>query len=232
MLDFRISSPEEMEATIREAGIIPFFANAIPGYSIQELTAPGYWFGEDGDSLGPWDWKIHCVQCGDIAYGKFLCGGKASFATVEWYREWMNVRRTESVPDSNGSMILQKVEEQGSISIKEVRALLGVKKGPADAAVSKLQHQCRLLTGDITRVYSGPDLSYKGWQHASFCTPEALFGEDAAPASPFPGFPFGGDAPTLKTSNSPRESLEMLRQHLRDLLPSEATPERIRKVLR
>ena len=90
-----IDSPERMIEVIRENGIIPFFRCGVPGWSIEEMTAPGCWFTdeEDGGTLGPWDWKIEAVREGDIAYGKFL-GGKAAFATVEWYRELMNWRRS------------------------------------------------------------------------------------------------------------------------------------------
>ena len=53
-----IDSPETMSAAIRRVGIIPFVRNTIPGWSIEELTAPGSWFwDEDADDvLGPWDW--------------------------------------------------------------------------------------------------------------------------------------------------------------------------------
>ena len=50
--------------------------NAIPGYSVEEHTLPEFWFTEE--QLGPWDWKIDCVQSGEIAYGKFLWGRKAA----------------------------------------------------------------------------------------------------------------------------------------------------------
>ena len=33
-----------MERAICELGIVPFFTCAIPGYSIKELTQPGFWF--------------------------------------------------------------------------------------------------------------------------------------------------------------------------------------------
>jgi len=90
-----IDSPEAMIAAIRYFGILPFFRCGIPGWSVEELTAPGCWFSEDEASfLGPWDWKIDAVREGDIAYGKFL-GGKAAFATVTWYRELMNWRRSQ-----------------------------------------------------------------------------------------------------------------------------------------
>jgi hypothetical protein len=43
-LNYQISSPETMERAICELGIVPFFTSAIPGYSIKELTQPGFWF--------------------------------------------------------------------------------------------------------------------------------------------------------------------------------------------
>ena len=153
MIDYRISSPETMKQAIREVGIIPFFKSDIPGYSIKELTLPGFWF-DDGDTLGPWDWKI-----------------KTYF------------------------------DERGSVTIKEVRALLGVKKAAADAAIGKLQHQCRVVTGVIERVYRGPEQTYNGWLVAYFCTPESLF-----------------DDP-LQTNHTPEELQEFIIDHIAELFP-------------
>ena len=53
VLNYQISSPETMERAICELGIVPFFTSAIPGYSIKELTQPGFWFDGEEDSLGP-----------------------------------------------------------------------------------------------------------------------------------------------------------------------------------
>ena len=212
----QISSAPEMERVIREAGIIPFFKNVVPGYSIQELTKPSCWFDGDEDPLGPWDWKIDCILSGDIAYGKFLCGGKASFATIPFYRELANVRRSTSKPDENGQRIMAWIEERGSITIKEVRMLLDVKKGAADAAISRLMHQCRVVTGAIERVYNGPYQTYKGWQVSTFCTPEALFESDDV----------------MRTNHSPEESLEFLLEHITRMSDCSATREQILKVLK
>ena len=44
-----IDSPETMSAAIRHVGIIPFVRNTIPGWSIEELTAKGAWFWDDGE---------------------------------------------------------------------------------------------------------------------------------------------------------------------------------------
>ena len=191
VLNYQISSPETMERAICELGIVPFFTSAIPGYSIKELTQPGFWFDGEEDSLGPWDWKIDCLQNGGISYGKFLCGGKAAFATIPFYRELMNVRRATTTPDKNGERIMEYIEKQGSITIKEVRALLGLKKGQADAAIGKLMQQCRVVTGAIERVYRGPEQVYNGWQVSYFCTPESLF----------------EDFTTLHTDRTPEDSL-------------------------
>lgn len=54
-----IDSAQSMISAIRKLGIVPLFHNPVKGWSIEELTAPGYWFTESNDGeLGPWDWKI------------------------------------------------------------------------------------------------------------------------------------------------------------------------------
>ena len=230
----RVTGPDAMVETVLELGLVPFFENPIRGYSIEEMTPPEFWF--EGDELGPWDWKIACVRHGSIAYGKFLWGGKAAFATVEFYRELRNWRRSlpKYSPAGPQQAVLDYVGKNGSISIKEVRGLLGVKKSAADAVIARLQQQTRLVTGDILRVYRGADLHYNGWQTASFCTPESLFGvdTDAAPAfSGIAGFPFSEQSSDpLATSNSPQESLELLKDHVRHLAPHAAEKE-IEKLL-
>ncbi len=204
----QVVSPESMYELIREYGVLPFFENPIAGFSVADHTAPEHWFTED--NLGPWDWKIHCVQSGDIAYGKFLWGGKAAFATVDVYRELMNWRRAQKKyrPTADQEKVLAYMHENGSISITEVRKLLGVKKSAADALMAKLQQQTRVVTGDIQRVYRGSDLHYSGWQRSSFCSPEALF-EDL-------DFPFQGFRPrTLQSRLTPEESLAFVMDQVR-----------------
>lgn len=210
----RVTGPEEMVRTVLDFGIIPFFSNIIPGYSIEELTPGENWFdGTEIISDTPWDWKIACVQSGDIAYGKFLLGGKAAFASIRWYQELMNWRRSlpKYQPDDAQSKILAWMRDNGSIGIKEIRGLLGVKKGLADAAMARLMMQCRAVTGDITRVYRGQDLHYNGWQTSAFCKPEDLF--DLGPCP-----------------HSPTESYELLRTHIKEIAPS-ATDKMINKLL-
>ena len=232
----RVVNAESMLRAIREMGIVPFFENAIPGYSIEEMTPPEFWFDGDTDTLGPWDWKVDCVQSGDVAYGKFLWNGKAAFATVQWYRELMNYRRSlpKYRPDASGQTILDYVDANGSVASKDIRRLLGLKKSGADAVSTRLQMQCRLVIGDIARVFRGPDLHYVGWQLASFCTPEGLFGFSepllAAERRLGPGgFPFVDDLePEYK--RSPEESYRLLSGHILSVAPA-ATPALVARML-
>ncbi len=203
-----VRSGDEMLHLIQEYRLIPFFANLVPGYSVEEHTPPENWFSEE--SLGPWDWKIECIRSGDIAYGKFLLGGKASFATLDVYRELANWRRSlpKYKPTPDQQKVLDYMTEQGSITVPEVRKLMGITKSAADTLLSKIQMQTRLITGDITRVYRGADLQYSGWQRSSFCAPESLFEEL--------DFPFPGYKPqTLKSSLLPEESLDFLKETIR-----------------
>lgn len=227
----RVTGPEAMVEAVLELGLVPFFENSIRGYSIEEMTPPEFWF--EGDELGPWDWKIACVQSGEIAYGKFLWGGKAAFATVEFYRELMNYRRSlpKYQPDEAGSRIMDYVGENGSITIREVRGLLGVKKSAADAAIARLENHTRLVIGDMQRVYRGPDLHYNGWQTASFCRPEDLFELDSSesPSVPFP-FEIPPRAPLGRDDRTPAESLAFLKAHVLRLAPH-ATERDLAKLL-
>ena len=198
-----VTGPEAMLALIKAYGIIPFFENPVAGFSVEEHTPPEHWFTDE--SLGPWDWKIHCVQSGEVA-----------FATAEVYRELMNWRRAQSkyqtTPDQR--KVLDFVAENGSVSIAEVRRLLGVKKSAADAVIARLMQQTRLVTGDIRRVYRGADLHYAGWQRSSFCAPESLFEEL--------DFPFPGFVPrSMCSTRTPEESLafveDIVRTHAGDI---------------
>ena len=144
-----IDSPEALVAEIRHYGILPFFRCGVQGWSVEELTAPGCWIFEDDEAvLGPWDWKIDAVREGDIAYGTFL-GGKAAFATVEWYRELMNWRRSQprwrmalgercKVSSQHDKLMkilaplaLEAIRTAGCLEMKELRTICAQKLTPA-----------------------------------------------------------------------------------------------------
>ena len=227
-----------MIAAIRHFGILPFFKCGVPGWSVEELTAPGCWIFEDDDAvLGPWDWKIDAVREGDIAYGKFM-GGKAAFATVEWYRELMNWRRSQprwrmavggryrattahdKLMKRLAPVALAAIREAGALEARELRLICSaheqapVKKNVMDSIVQFLQMGTWTVIGDFERVYRGPDLTYNGWQRASNTTPDELF---AVPDLPIATANTCKDP--LATNLAPAASRDKLIAHVLDFFP-------------
>ena len=154
-----IDSPETMLAAIRRCGILPFFKNSVPGWSVEEMTAPGCWFFDNGADgiLGPWDWKVDVVQTGEIAYGKFI-GGKAAFATVEWYRELMNWRRSNAKYAPKGTLepiALDAIRGAGSLGSKEIRLICNAAQGKEAAAkATKAAAQSKKVAGKAAKKYA------------------------------------------------------------------------------
>ena len=211
----QVNSPEALVVTIRACGIIPFFENALPGYSIEEMTPREYWFDGEEETLGPWDWKIDTVQTGEIAYGKFLCGGKAAFATADCYRDLLNWRRAQPkyALREGDRQAYGAICEAGSLTTRELRRICGLKKAQMDAIATRLEQQTRLVIGDFERVYKGQFLEYSGWQLASLCRPEDLFEYDL-------------DAPF----RTPAESYDRLAARIRQTAP-DATDSQIKQLL-
>ena len=81
------------------------------------------------------------------------------------------------------------------------------------------------MIGDIQRVYRGPNLEYKGWQTASYCTPESLFD---GPEEYFGPWHIKGGG--LDCGCSPEESLSLLKDHIHTLFP-QASESEISKIL-
>jgi hypothetical protein len=243
-----IDSPEAMIAAIRHFGVLPFFRCGVPGWSVEDLTAPGCWFSDDEDTfLGPWDWKIDAVREGDIAYGKFL-GGKAAFATVPWYRELMNWRRSQAhwrmalgerckattqrdkLMKRLAPVALNAIREAGALEARELRLICSaqekvpVKKSVMDSIVQFLQMGTWSVIGDFERVYRGPELTYRGWQRASNTTPDELFS--------VPILPTVASRPLkdpLATDLSPAASRAKLIAHVLEFFP-DAEPKTLEKL--
>lgn len=68
-MDRRLKSPADIEARCAEFGFLPFFRCGIPGFSVEEMVAPEFWF---TDEEGAWEWKGPVIREGHCAYGKFF----------------------------------------------------------------------------------------------------------------------------------------------------------------
>lgn len=228
--DRPVTGPETMLQAIKDLGMVPLFPHVIPGCSIREMTPKGFWFDDEDGILGPWDWKIEVVRSGEVAYGKFLPGGRTAFATIGCYRELMNWRRSlpKCRPEGLARDILESISEAGSASPSMLRKQFGLRKAELDTILTRLEYATRVVVGDIARVYRGPDLHYSGWQQSTVCTPEALFGSEDEDLAAFFGLPKPSAQPQHR--HTPEESRMRLQDRIRSRFPA-VTDSQIRKIL-
>ena len=125
---------------------------------------------------------------------------------------WRKSKDKYQPVDDAQKAVMAYIGEKGSASVKDLRGLLGLPKGKVDAILTRLQMDTLLITGDISRVYSGPDLRYSGWQRSAFCRPEDFFDNDLA-------FFTGRKMPPLVPVHDPQASFHALETHLRETLP-------------
>lgn len=231
-----IASKEQLEAAALHYGVLPFFANRIPGFSVEEMAAPGMLFGETADDYGCWEWKGPVIREQTTAYGKFF-RRKAGFVALELLPDFINYRR-HAYPLEAGSteaMILDIVREHEGITSTELKRSVFGKSAPRgkkpveltdfiekkkpkrlslEGPLQRLQMGCRLLIADFEYKYTAMGDRY-GWGVALYSTPEIWLGEGV----------------TAAIDCSPEESLLRLVRHLSVKLPgvSEAKIEELLK---
>jgi hypothetical protein len=180
-----LRSPEDVRETVGRLGFLSFFRNEIPGYSIEEHTAPALWFTE---VPGPWEWKGELARDKDLVYGKFF-RGRAGFISRDWFPAFANYRRDgydfdarfdDGLASLRDKRLYDIAAERGSLSSKELKVLAGYGKGGEkgfDGRVTRLQMQSYLLISDFVYALDRCGREY-GWGIACYATPEHRFGED------------------------------------------------------
>ena len=185
----------DIASLVNQWGILPFFANEVEGFSIEENISPDYWFPREGE--GVWEWKNEVMIEADCAYGKFY-RGKACFVSMKCYPDMVNLRRSLYNPTADEQIILQTVEAEGSLLSPELKKRCGYtrphrpratsaieraalhnapraeapRKG-FDTAIARLQMGGRLLTAGFEYNYSRSGERY-GWSIARYCTPSII----------------------------------------------------------
>ena len=134
----KINRCEDLEKLVAKMGFLPFFANGIEDFSIEEFTPQELWFSDEEE--GPWEWKGPVIRNFNCAYGK-LFQKKAGFVSMEWFPELVNYRRAmynlKAEPlQSMGNVIYKTVTEHESLLSKEIKALCGYKKQPVKRSVN------------------------------------------------------------------------------------------------
>ena len=215
--------PDDVVELTEALGFLPFFANGIPGFSVEEHTPRELWFTE---ADGPWEWKGPIARTKRCLYGKFF-GGKAGFISLEWFPDFANYRRDgfdfdsryESGLASRKDMnVYDTVSRYGTVLSKKLKSLCGYSKGGEkgfDGVITRLQMQTYICVADFEYMRDKYGKQY-GWGVARYSTPEELFGYEAV---------------TSAYSREPAESLERILDHLKKVLP-EADGARLLKMIK
>ncbi len=213
----------DVAKAVREWGILPFFSNSIPGFSIEERADPAIWF---TNTPGPWEWKGELIRENRFAYGKFF-EKKAAFLSPAWFCDLANFRRDgydfDALYDDGKAYfgdkeLFDRIDAHAPILSKELKKIGNYgkhgKKG-FDTRITRLQSQGYVLVSDFIYATDRRGREY-GWGIAQYSTPEKFFGVDFCNAV---------------YQKSPEESYERLFCHLKKLFPQ--VPEStIRKFLR
>lgn len=207
-----LKSKQDVEKLVQQTGFLPFFRNEIPGFSVEELTPPDYWF-VDGVE-GPWEWKEQITGEGKIAYGK-LFRKRAGYVSLDWYPDLCNFRRNgydfegffeDGFAPYKSREIVEALEKNGPMLSKALKETLGYVRGGKkgfDAAITLLQMQTFVAIDDFVYQRDRFGRPYS-WGVARYCTAEQRFSETLINAA----------------ACTPEESLERITDQLIGIVPA------------
>ena len=188
MDDFIISSMEDLIGAIDSMGFVPFFANEIEGFSIEEHIAPECWYGGSDSFWDAWEWKGPVINRAKCAYGKFL-KNKAMYVSGKWFYDFANFRRDgydfdarfeDGIAPYDDRDLYELIDMNAPILSKPLKQLGNYKKGGRkgfDSAVTRLQKQCYVIISDFVYAKDKNGNEY-GWGVAEYSTPEKFFGSN------------------------------------------------------
>ncbi|MCR4660282.1 MAG: hypothetical protein K5650_08335 [Bacteroidales bacterium] len=229
-----LRNPADVAHLVKRWGMLPFFKGEVEGFSLEEQVQTEFWFPDSGE--GVWEWKNEVMELAGCAYGKFY-RGKACFVALECFAELANYRRSLHTTDKAGQELLDAVRRNGSLLSRDLKKMCGYtaprrrlptnpleravvsentpkpKAKPGfEAAITRLQMDCRLLIADFEYSYTRQGERY-GWSVARYCTPEEYFGPEV-----------------LATAHTPQQSRNILLRRLAQSLP-QATPEQAERIV-
>lgn len=187
-----LHTSDELIAYINEVGFLPLFAGGIRGFSVEEHTEVGYWWGGD-PKHDPWEWRAILARSGKVAYGKFF-DNKAGFISLDWLPYFVNSRRDgydfDSLWDDEKATYRQKrimdcFLSDDELFSNELKIKAGYGKGGEpnfEGMVTGLQMSLYLCVRDFRQRLNKQGLPY-GWAIAVYCTPEHLWGYDRVTAA-------------------------------------------------
>ena len=88
--DFYVRSLQDLVEAVQTYGILPYFSNPIPGFSLEEHCDPRVMWSDDDNNA--WAWKGPVIRESGCAYGKFF-GKKAAYVSRALFPDLANYRR-------------------------------------------------------------------------------------------------------------------------------------------
>ncbi len=176
-----IHSADELDAHIRDVGLLPFVKCGIDGLSLEECTPKDRWFVKDVE--GPWEWREVIADQGVVAYGKFF-NKKAGFVSPELYPDLVNYRRNGQSFDDlyqdgmltrNEKRLMDLLCDRGPLLSNDLKALSGLAKG-FDSAITRLQMGAFVTIRRLEYKLDAYGKPY-GWGMARYARGEDAFTE-------------------------------------------------------
>ncbi len=192
-MDIYIRNKEDLIQAIKKNGIIPFFANDIKGFSLEENCDPKVYFGTEE---GLWEWKGPVIQETRCAYGKFF-RNKAAYVSKEWFYDLANYRRdgydfeaafNDGLITYNEQYLYELIASKPSMLSKTAKALGGyvkthekgkdawIPRKGFDTTINKLMMKGYMLIIDFD-YETDKNGEFYGWGISRYATPEAFYGE-------------------------------------------------------
>ncbi len=225
--DFRIGSMQELMDAIDELGFVPFFANEIKGFSIEEHIGRGCWYNDGDNGFWPaWEWKGPVISQMHCAYGKFL-RNKAMYVSSEWFPDFANFRRDgydfdarydDGLASFYDKELYELLAGNAPVMSKGLKHMGNYGKNGRkgfDTMITRLQKQCYVLISDFRYETDRYGNEY-GWGVAEYSTPEKFMGSEFR------------DSVYKRT---PEESLSRVLEQLCRILPDAGIAE-IKKIVR
>ena len=204
---FTINSKTDLINAVDELGFLPFFANSIEGFSIEEHITRDCWYNSDNGVWSAWEWKGPVIR-------------------EKWFPDFANYRRDgydfdarydDGLANYRDKTLFELIDGNAPIVSKQLKKLGNYKKGGNkgfDSIVTRLQSQCYVIISDFVYMKDKYGRPY-GWGVAEYSTPEKFMGEEF----------------TDKVySKSPQESYERLLEHFCRLFPDEDL-KKLKKIL-
>ena len=218
--EFVLRSRQDLIDAVAWFGFLPFFANEIPGFSVEEMTESGLWF---TDTPGPWEWKGPVISEGNCVYGKFF-DRKAGFVSNRWFPDFANVRRDgydfdarfeDGLATQKEQYLYNLISSRHSILSKDAKLIGGYVKPKEqgrdswkprtgfDTTITRLQMECYVITSNF-EYETGKNGQPYGWGIARYAIPETYLGKSFVKSV---------------YARTPEESRRRIIRHLNKVLP-------------